>query len=164
MLVNGSSMRRFLRPDIDNIRLVANKLTRDIVVLIPAKYTPSINISWIPAPVNFSLEENGVIKVHPATVWEALAHFTICLFCLFKFLALYTKNQKESGIRYMYFQKNIFQDKSLEMSTVFMLKLCGKYSETKVSILFSEDLASKYSKLLASYVFISGFILSELKS
>ena len=68
ILVNGSSILLFLKPDIVNILLVAKRLTNDIVVLIPAKYTPNINISCTPAPVNFNFDEKGVINVHPATV------------------------------------------------------------------------------------------------
>jgi hypothetical protein len=66
--IKGNRIRRLRNPGIARVRRVANKLTIEIVVLIPAKYTPKINISCTPTPVNFVLEEKGVIKVHPATV------------------------------------------------------------------------------------------------
>ena len=68
MLIKGNNILLFLKPGIDNVLLVDNKFISDIVVLIPAKYTPKTNMSCIPTPVYLILEEKGVIKVHPATV------------------------------------------------------------------------------------------------
>jgi hypothetical protein len=45
-----------------------------MVVLIPAKITEIIKISWLPTPVYFILEENGVMKVQPAVVNTLLEH------------------------------------------------------------------------------------------
>jgi len=97
--INGIIIRLFLIPGIVNDLLVTSKFVNDIVVLIPAKYTPTISISCIPAPVNCSFDENGVINVHPETVCVALEHFTKCLFRLLTELALVVKNQKDSGIK-----------------------------------------------------------------
>ena len=43
--IKGNKILRFRKPGIAKVRRVANKLTREIVVLIPAKYTPKISIS-----------------------------------------------------------------------------------------------------------------------
>ena len=59
----------------DKVRLVINKLVKDTVVLIPAKTTDKIKISWAPIPVYFILEEKGVIKVQPAVVRVRFEHF-----------------------------------------------------------------------------------------
>ena len=97
ILTKGNKIRLLRKPGIAKVRRVVNKFTKEIVVLIPAKYTPKTNMSCTPTPVNLVLEENGVMNVQPATVWVAFAHFTTCLFCRFINLALYTKNQNDSG-------------------------------------------------------------------
>jgi hypothetical protein len=40
--MNGIKTRLYLKPGILNVRLVINKLVKDIVVLTPAKITPMI--------------------------------------------------------------------------------------------------------------------------
>ena len=64
--MNGNKIRLFLNPGIDNVLRVINKLVNDIVELTPASITATINKSWLPIPENFVLQENGVIKAHPA--------------------------------------------------------------------------------------------------
>jgi hypothetical protein len=49
---------------------------KEIVVLTPDNSALIIAISWAPALVNLSLEENGVINVQPDIVKLALLHFT----------------------------------------------------------------------------------------
>jgi hypothetical protein len=46
----------------------------EIVVLTPAKITPIIAISWLPTPVYFILDENGVMNVQPLIVKVLLEH------------------------------------------------------------------------------------------
>jgi len=58
----------------ESVRLVINKFVKESVVLIPAKITEIVAISCIPKPVYFNLEENGVIKVQPEIVNDALEH------------------------------------------------------------------------------------------
>jgi len=62
------------KPGIANVRLVINKLVKEIVELIPAKITDKIKISCEPIPVNFILDENGVINVQPAVVSVRFEH------------------------------------------------------------------------------------------
>jgi hypothetical protein len=45
IVINGNNDLLLRRPDIVNVRLVINKLVKDIVVLIPAKITDTIKIS-----------------------------------------------------------------------------------------------------------------------
>jgi len=45
IVINGSKILLFLRPGIDKVRLVINKLVKDIVELTPAKMTAIINKS-----------------------------------------------------------------------------------------------------------------------
>jgi hypothetical protein len=63
-----------LRPGIESVRRVINKLVKDIVVLIPANITDITAISCIPKPVYFNFAEKGVIKVQPLTVRDAFGH------------------------------------------------------------------------------------------
>lgn len=72
--MNGSSDLLFLRPDITNVRRVINRFVNDIVVLIPANITDTIKISWLPIPVYFVLDDNGVINVQPDVVNTLLEH------------------------------------------------------------------------------------------
>lgn len=72
---NGISVRRSCTPADPKAFFVTNKLVNDIVVLTPANITAIISISWLPNPVNFTLDENGVIKAHPATVNVLSEHF-----------------------------------------------------------------------------------------
>jgi hypothetical protein len=72
--INGSNDRLFRKPDITNVLLVINKFVNDIVVLIPAKITEIIKISWLPTPVYFTFDEKGVINVQPAVVKTLLEH------------------------------------------------------------------------------------------
>ena len=65
-----------LKPGIDKVLRVINKLVKEIVVLTPAKITEMTAISCEPKPVYFNLDENGVINVHPAIVREAFGHCT----------------------------------------------------------------------------------------
>jgi len=58
----------------DNVRLVINKFVKLIVVETPAKITDVIIISCPPIPVNFVLEEYGVIKVQPDKVKVRFEH------------------------------------------------------------------------------------------
>ena len=95
IVMKGISIRLFLKPGIVKVRRVTSKLVNEIVVLIPAKYTPTTSISCIPAPVNCSLEEKGVINVHPETVCVAFEHLTKCLFLRLTELAFVVKNQKD---------------------------------------------------------------------
>jgi hypothetical protein len=73
--MKGSNTLRYLKPGIPKVRLVINKLVKEIVVLIPAKITLIIAISWLPTPVYFVLDENGATKVQPASVSVLLEHF-----------------------------------------------------------------------------------------
>jgi len=77
IVINGSNIRLFRNPGILNVRLVINKFVKDIVVLIPAKITLTMAISWLPTPVNFVLHENGATNVHPAVVNVRLEHLVI---------------------------------------------------------------------------------------
>jgi hypothetical protein len=45
ILIKGNNIRLFRNPGIPNVLLVINKLVKPTVELIPAKITPSINIS-----------------------------------------------------------------------------------------------------------------------
>jgi hypothetical protein len=63
--MNGNSILLFLKPGIDKVLLVISKLVNPTVELIPAKITLSIKTSWLPKPVYFKFEENGVTKVQP---------------------------------------------------------------------------------------------------
>jgi hypothetical protein len=74
IVTNGSKCFLFLKPGIARVRRVINKLVNDIVELTPAKITDNIKISWEPIPVNFILDENGVINVQPAVVSVLLEH------------------------------------------------------------------------------------------
>jgi hypothetical protein len=73
--IKGNSDLLFRNPDITKVLLVINKLVKDIVVLTPAKITEIIKISWLPTPVYFVFDENGVINVHPAVVKTRFEHF-----------------------------------------------------------------------------------------
>jgi hypothetical protein len=75
IVIKGIKALLFLIPGIAKVLLVINKLVKDIVVVIPAKITETINISWLPIPVYFVLDENGVINVQPATVKVRFEHF-----------------------------------------------------------------------------------------
>ena len=75
MVINGNKTLLFLKPGIANVLLVINKLVKPTVELTPAKITLMIKISWLPIPVYFVLEENGVTKVQPAVVKVLLEHF-----------------------------------------------------------------------------------------
>jgi len=77
IVINGSNILRFRKPGMLNVRLVISKLVNDIVVLIPAKITLTMAMSWLPTPVNFVLHENGATKVHPAIVKVRFEHFVI---------------------------------------------------------------------------------------
>lgn len=111
--MNGIKMRLVRSPGIAKVRLVTNKLVTDIVVLIPAKITPKINISWTPKPVNLKSEEKGVINVHPATVCVALEHFATYLFCLRARDARLAKYQSLSGYTKTFSQKKSFKGKNV---------------------------------------------------
>jgi hypothetical protein len=56
------------------VRLVINKLVNEIVELIPANITPSVNKSCDPTPVYLVLLENGVINVQPAVTSVRFEH------------------------------------------------------------------------------------------
>jgi hypothetical protein len=45
MVINGNNILLFLKPGIDKVRLVINKLVNETVELIPAKTTDNIKIS-----------------------------------------------------------------------------------------------------------------------
>jgi hypothetical protein len=77
IVMNGNNIRRLRKPGILSVLRVINKFVNDIVVLIPAKITLTIAISWLPMPVNFVLHENGATKVQPAIVRVRLEHFVI---------------------------------------------------------------------------------------
>jgi len=71
---NGIKSFLFLIPGIDNVLLVIKRFVKESVVLIPAKTTAIVAMSWAPKPVYFVLEEKGVIKVQPVIVKLALLH------------------------------------------------------------------------------------------
>ena len=73
--MNGNNTLRYRKPGMLKVRRVINKFVNEIVVLTPANITPIIAISWLPTPVYFTLDENGVIKVHPLIVKVRLLHF-----------------------------------------------------------------------------------------
>jgi len=75
IVIKGSKTLLFLSPGIANVLLVINKLVKPTVELIPAKITLKISISWLPKPVYFKLDENGVIKVQPAVTLILSEHF-----------------------------------------------------------------------------------------
>jgi len=68
-----------------------------MVVETPAKITPIINKSWLPIPVNLVLEENGVIKVQPATVKVLFEHLAIYTFLRLDLTTRLAAYQKDSG-------------------------------------------------------------------
>jgi hypothetical protein len=77
IVIKGKRARLFRKPGIANVRRVISRLVNEIVVDTPVKITPTINRSWLPTPVNLVLEENGVIKVQPATVNVLFEHLAI---------------------------------------------------------------------------------------
>jgi len=97
MVIKGSNILRFLRPGILSVRRVINKFVNEIVVLIPAKITLTIAMSWLPTPVNFVLHEKGATKVHPAIVNVRFEHFVIYTFFLRILVNFFTVFQKFSG-------------------------------------------------------------------
>jgi hypothetical protein len=74
IVINGSKTLRFLNPGIESVLRVINKFVKLIVVVTPAKITAVMIISCPPIPVNFVLEEYGVIKVQPDKVNVLLEH------------------------------------------------------------------------------------------
>jgi hypothetical protein len=86
---NGINTRLFRKPGADKVRRVISKLVKEIVVLNPENKTEIIAISCAPKPVYRNLEENGVIKVHPAIVKIELEHldknfFFLCIAVTFE--------------------------------------------------------------------------------
>jgi len=75
IVTNGIKILLFLKPGIASVLLVINKFVKEIVVLIPAKITPTINKSCEPIPEYFTLQENGVMNVQPAVTSVRLEHF-----------------------------------------------------------------------------------------
>jgi len=75
--MKGINTRRFFSPGIDRVRLVINKLVKETVVLIPEIKPLIIAKSCDPKPVNLTLEENGVTKVHPDIVKIEFEHLVI---------------------------------------------------------------------------------------
>jgi hypothetical protein len=148
MLMNGNKILRLRKPGIANVLRVANKFTTEIVVLIPAKYTPKISISCTPLLVYAVFDENGVINVHPATVCVALEQRFITFFFLSKILELKTKDHKPSGIIYRYVQKNnfhakfIFPQKLLKL-VVFLTIL------TSIFCSFKNPVSNVYTPILS---------------
>ena len=116
VVINGISIRLFFKPGIDKVRRVTIKLVNDIVVLIPAKTTDNMRISCAPIPVNFTLEEKGVIKVQPAAVSVRFEHFVKYTFRRLAFTTLLAAYQNDSGY------SNInFQNKSLNGTNEYTL-------------------------------------------
>jgi hypothetical protein len=97
MVKKGIKTLLFLKPGIDKVLLVINKLVKDTVVLIPDSRTLNIAKSCAPKPVNRVFEEKGVIKVHPDIVDIELEHFIINTFFLLFLRILKAVNQKELG-------------------------------------------------------------------
>jgi len=75
MVKNGNKILLFRIPGIDKVRLVTNKLVKEIVVLKPAATTAEIKISCEPIPVYLVVDENGVINVQPAVTKALFEHF-----------------------------------------------------------------------------------------
>jgi hypothetical protein len=73
--IKGKRTLLFLKPGIDKVLLVINKLVKPTVELIPANITLKIKISWLPNPEYFKFDENGVIKVHPHVTLVLSEHF-----------------------------------------------------------------------------------------
>jgi len=88
----------------------------DIVVLIPAKITDKIKISWEPTPVYFKFELNGVINVQPAVTKVLAEHFDTKIFFLLVFITLSDANQKDSGYFETIFQNINFNGRKLKVS------------------------------------------------
>jgi hypothetical protein len=97
IVINGSKIRRLRNPGILKVRRVINKFVNEIVVLIPAKITLTIAISWLPTPVNFVLQENGATNVHPAIVRVLFEHLVIYTFLRRILVNFFTAFQKFSG-------------------------------------------------------------------
>jgi hypothetical protein len=97
IVTKGIKTLLVLKPGIANVLLVINKFTKVIVLLTPIKTTPKIKISCEPTPVNFVLEEKGVIKVQPAVVKVRLEHFVNVTFCLLDLTTRLAAYQKFSG-------------------------------------------------------------------
>jgi len=72
-------------------------LVNETVELIPAKITDTNNKSCAPTPVYLTLDENGVINVHPAVVRVLLEHFVKYTFLRLTLLIRLTTCQKDSG-------------------------------------------------------------------
>jgi hypothetical protein len=75
IVINGNKARLLFKPGIDNVLRVINKFVNEIVLLIPAKITDTINISWLPIFVYLVLDESGVTKAQPAVVNVRSEHF-----------------------------------------------------------------------------------------
>jgi len=69
----------------------------ETVELIPANTTDKIKMSCEPIPVYLVLEENGVIKVHPAVVNVRFEHFVKKTFFRLNFTTLLAAYQNDSG-------------------------------------------------------------------
>ena len=67
-----------------------------MVVLTPENTTAKIAISCAPTPVNFVLEENGVIKAHPDSVKVLLEHFVKYTFFRLELTTLLAAYQNDS--------------------------------------------------------------------
>jgi hypothetical protein len=74
IVTNGSNDLRCFRPLAQRVRRVINKLVNEIVVLTPAKITAKIAMSWLPTPVYFVFDENGVINAQPESVNVRFEH------------------------------------------------------------------------------------------
>jgi hypothetical protein len=109
ILINGRSTFRFLRPGIANVRLVINKLVKEIVVVTPANITEIIAASMLPNPVNRIALEKGGINVQPANVKVLLLHFVKYIFLRRLPVTLVAINQKLSGLLKTEFQNNAFR-------------------------------------------------------
>jgi hypothetical protein len=75
IVIKGISTRLLRKPGATNVRLVINKLVKEIVVLIPASTTLNNKISCAPTPVYLVCEDIGVIKVQPDVVNVLFEHF-----------------------------------------------------------------------------------------
>jgi len=77
IVTKGIKILLFLKPGIERVLLVINKLVNEIVELTPASITATINKSWLPTQVYSVLHENGVIKAQPAVTDVLSGHLLI---------------------------------------------------------------------------------------
>jgi hypothetical protein len=75
IVINGIRIRLFRKPGDTNVRLVINRLVKEIVVLKPARMTLKSKASCAPTPVNLVWADNGATKVQPDVVNVLFEHF-----------------------------------------------------------------------------------------